>query len=341
MLRLNETDTKRCKVSVIIPVRAITPELREAMQHLQKLDPPASEILIFPDKLPAPRQSFSGPSVTVIPTGPITPPEKRDLSLQHASGDLLAFIDDDAYPTPTWLAAALPHFTDEAVAAVGGPAITPPGDTWQAQVSGAVLTSWLGSGPARDRYWPTGTVRTIDDWPSVNLIIRKKTFAAVGGFKTKSWPGDDTALCLEIIRRGQKIIYDPAVLVYHHRATTLIKHLRQVARYGLHRGYFVHAYPETSRRPSYFLPSVFTLTITTTLLTAIFLPVTRPTIAYVAAFVVAAAVGAGIIEAFRTDKPYFIFLVPPVLLATHVVYGLAFLRGLFSSSLKRYRRTER
>lgn len=324
-------------VSVIIPVRTLTPELRKAVQHLKKLDPPAHQILVFPDELPHEKL----PGITVIPTGPITPPEKRDLSLQHASGDLLAFIDDDAYPAPTWLAAALPHFTDETVAAVGGPAITPPADSWQAQVSGATLTSWLGSGPVRQRYWPTGKVRTVDDWPSVNLIVRKKTFAAIGGFKTKSWPGDDTALCLEIIRRGQKIIYDPRVLVYHHRATTLLRHLRQVARYGLHRGYFVHAYPATSRRPSYFLPSIFTLIIITALLTAIFLPVTRPTITYVAALVAIAAMGAGIIEAFRVDKPYLIFLVPPLLIVTHLVYGLSFLRGLLSPQLKRYQRTSR
>lgn len=324
-------------VSVIIPVRTLTPELREAISHLKKLDPPADEILVFPDEPLVEKL----PGVTFIPTGPLTPPEKRDLSLRHASGEFLAFIDDDAYPIPHWLAQALPHFADEAIAAVGGPAITPPADSWQAQVSGAVLTSWLGSGPARNRYWPTGSVRVVDDWPSVNLIVRKKTFAAIGGFKTKSWPGDDTALCLEIIRRGQKIIYDPKVLAYHHRATTLFRHLRQVARYGLHRGYFVRAYPETSRRPSYFLSSVFTLTIITALLTAIFVPTSRPLITVLATLVTGAALVAGLIEAFRIDKPYLIILVPPVLLATHFAYGLAFLRGLASPSLKRYHRAER
>ncbi len=328
-------------VSVIIPVRTLTPELREAITHLQKLDPPAHEILVFPDKLPAPRQSFSGPGVTFIASGPLTPPEKRDLALQHAAGDLLAFIDDDAYPAPNWLARALPHFSDEAIAAVGGPAITPPADNWQAQVSGAVLTSWLGSGPARNRYWPTGSVRVVDDWPSVNLIVRKKTFAAIGGFKTKSWPGDDTALCLEIIRRGQKIIHDPKVLVYHHRASTLLKHFRQIARYGLHRGYFVHTYPKTSRRPAYFLPSLFTLTIVAAGLAATFMPATRASITVLATLITGAAGLAGLIEAFRVDKPYLIFLVPPILLATHLVYGLAFLRGLVSPKLKRYHRTER
>ena len=334
---LNATVTKHSKVSVIIPVRTLTPELREAITHLQKLDPPAYEILVFPDETPAQKL----PGVTFIASGPLTPPEKRDSSLRHAAGDVLAFIDDDAYPAPNWLAQALPRFADEAIAAVGGPAITPPADSWQAQVSGAVLTSWFGSGPARNRYWPTGSVRVVDDWPSVNLIVRQKTFAAIGGFKTKSWPGDDTALCLEIIRRGQKIIYDPKMLAYHHRATTLLRHLRQVARYGLHRGYFVHAYPETSRRPSYFLPSLFTLTIITALLAAIFSPASRPTIIGLAALVAGTTLMAGLIEAFRVDKPYLTILVPPVLLATHFVYGLAFLRGLVSPKLKRYHRTTR
>lgn len=329
--------TKNCNVSVIIPVRIPTPELHEAVTHLQKLNLPVHEIIVFPDEPPG--EKLSG--VTFIPSGPITPPEKRDLALQHASGNLLAFIDDDAYPAPNWLTHALPHFADETIAAVGGPAITPPADGWQAQISGAVLTSWLGSGPARNRYWPTGKVRIVYDWPSVNLIVRKKTFAAIGGFKTKSWPGDDTALCLEIIRRGQKIIYDPKMLVYHHRATTLLRHFQQIARYGLHRGYFVRAYPETSRRLSYFLPSLFTFTIILGLLVTLLLPASRSTVASLAIAALAAGLAAGIVEAFRVDKPYLIFLVPPVLLATHLVYGLAFLRGLFSHSLKHYHRTER
>lgn len=324
-------------VSVVIPVQTLTPELREAIMHLHKLSPPAHEILVFPDK--PPRKKVAG--VTFIPTGPLTPPEKRNLALAHASGELLAFIDDDAYPTPDWLARALPHFATKNIAAVGGPAITPPGDGWQAQVSGAVLTSWLGSGPAQDRYWPTGSVRAVDDWPSVNLIIRRETFAAMGGFKTTAWPGDDTALCLEIVRRGQKIIYDPQVLVYHHRATTLSKHLRQVARYGLHRGYFVRAYPETSRRPAYFLPTLFTLLCSIATVVAITAPATRSSLLQLGAVGLGITFVAGLREAFRLDKPYLIVLVPPVLMATHVVYGLAFLRGLVSPKPKRYHRTGR
>lgn len=329
--------TKPYKVSVIIPVRAITPELREATAHLRRLTPAAYEILILPDHAPA---EFI-PGLAMLPTGPLTPPEKRNVGAAAARGDLLAFLDDDAYPTPHWLVTALPHFADQTVAAVGGPAITPPSDRWFAQISGAVLTSWLGSGPARNRYWPTGTVRPVDDWPTVNLIVRRSTFQAIGGFQTTLWPGDDTALCLAIIQQGEQILYDPHMLAYHHRATTLGKHFRQIARYGLHRGHFARVYPATSRRPSYFLPSVFVLTVSLGLLATIFFPSSRPTIANFIMAALAAGLAAGLIEAFRVDKPYLIFLVPPVLLATHCVYGLAFLRGLLSPALKRYHRTAR
>lgn len=241
-------------VSIVIPVKEINDYIRESIPHILNLNYKDFEILIFPD-IPA-KESF--PKTTIIPTGNIGPAEKRDIAIQYARGEILAFLDDDAYPRKDWLQNAVRHFDEPDIAAVGGPAVTPVSDSFLQRVSGAVFLSRMGGG-FPERYWPTGTIREVDDWPSVNLLVRKDMFEKVGGFNSAYWPGEDTKLCLDIIKAGGKIIYDPNVFVWHHRRGGIIKHLRQTGRYGLHRGFFAKRFPETSRRFKYFLPSLFAI----------------------------------------------------------------------------------
>src|SRR4030095_9081889 len=44
-----------------------------------------------------------------------------------ATGEIIAYIDDDAYPDPHWLTYLASTFLDSRYAAVGGPNIPPPG----------------------------------------------------------------------------------------------------------------------------------------------------------------------------------------------------------------------
>lgn len=324
-------------VTVIIPVREITAELRETLTKLAELVPSAGDILVLPDD--APRETF--PGIRFVPTGPRGPAAKRDLALQHARGEIFAFLDDDAYPRPDWLEKALPHFTDRKVAAVGGPAMTPPGERFWAAAAGAVLSSWLGSGPTRMRFVPVGSVRAVDDWPSVNLLVRRDVFSAIGGFGSSFWPGEDTKLCLEIVRRGYQILYDPAAIVYHHRATTPLRHLRQFARYGLHRGYFFRKYPATSRRISYGLPSVVAFVGSAAIILFMLFPAARPPVATLGVILLLVLLGAGVTEAIRARRPLLVLAVPPLLLATHLTYAVAFVRGMLARSLGRYHRSAR
>ena len=211
------------------------------------------EILVLPD-FP---MNLGYPKAKVIPTGEVTPPIKRDMALDKAEGEILAFLDDDAYPTKEWLTNALRHFEDKEIAAVGGPGVTPAADGLRQKASGMVYSSWLMSGSHTRRYVPKEE-SLVDDYPSCNFLVRKSVMREIGGFNTAFWPGEDTFLCLKIIKDlKKKIIYDPKVLVYHHRRRLFKGHLKQITSYALHRGYFVKRFPETSLKVTYFLPSFF------------------------------------------------------------------------------------
>jgi cellulose synthase/poly-beta-1,6-N-acetylglucosamine synthase-like glycosyltransferase len=319
------------KVDIIIPVKEINHYIYESIPKILELDYEDYEIIIFPDVFNG--ESF--PRTRIITTGNIGPAEKRDMALRYSNADILAFLDDDAYPHPDWLKNAVRHFEDPDVAAIGGPAITPFDDPFWQKVSGAVFLSRIGGGNP-ERYWPADTVRTVDDWPSVNFLVRQEIFKKIGGFNSKYWPGEDTKLCLDIIKMGKKIVYDPQALVWHHRRGSLIKHLRQIGRYGLHRGFFAKKFPETSRRFKYFIPAFFVLF---QVMGWVAFLMKNPNLnkiyiigmcAYFFALIVAFC------EILTKEKNVAVSLASiPYIFLTHIWYGLRFLQGfLLTKDLK-------
>jgi len=303
--------------------------LRESIEHCSVLDYPAFEMLVMPDEAPASIPSLPD-WVKFVPTGSASPAAKRDLALAHCQGEIVAFLDDDAYPARDWLKNAARFFADERVGAVGGPAITPPQDDFRQQASGKVYTSWLGSGGLAYRYTPRDR-REVDDYPTCNLLVRKSTLETLGGFDTLFWPGEDTKLCLEITQKlGQKIMYAPDVVVFHHRRPLFGPHLTQVHSYAMHRGYFVKRFPETSLRPTYFLPSLFVASLLSGAIAGWVWPrLRRPYLVVVMGYVVTAIVSALRVAPLRMTP-----MVTLGIILTHLTYGIWFIVGLVSPRLK-------
>lgn len=334
------------KVDIIIPVKEINNYICESISEILKLDYGDYGIIVLPDtfnrdaeftKLTQQTQSIQQVELRlrVIPTGNVGPAEKRDLASKYSTADILAFIDDDAYPREDWLRNAIRHFGDPDVAAVGGPAVTPSDDSFLQRVSGAVFLSNIGGG-FPERYWPIGDVREVDDWPSVNLLVRRDIFEKIGGFNSEYWPGEDTKLCLDIIKRGKKIIYDPDVFVYHHRRKGLLNHLRQIGRYGLHRGFFARKFPETSRRFKYFLPSLFVIFLSS----GTFLPFSDNSffsgLYYIGICIYLLTLVFAFYQVYDKERSFAVSVISLLyIFLTHIWYGICFLQGiLFTKDLK-------
>ena len=260
--------------------------------------------------------------VRVIPTGRVRPAEKRNAGIAAATGDVVAFLDDDASPQPQWLAQACRHFTLEDVGAVGGPAVTPPNDPHMAQLGGETYASPIVSGSARFRYYPE-RIRDVDDIPSCNLLVRTSVLRRIGGFNTRYWPGEDTILCLDIARLGLRQVYDPFAIVHHHRRPLFLPHLRQIGRYAMHRGFFCRVFPQTSLRFSYFVPSLFVLGVVAGAAVSAAIPVLRPF--YIGAITAYLAITFAF--AFRKRPLDWLVLWLGIML-THVWYGIRFIQGL-------------
>ncbi len=321
------------KVSIIIPVKAINDYIREAVPHHMELDYTDFELLIFPDDISQEELNdplFQDKRIRIIPSGKTGPAQKRDMAMKYATGDIFAFIDDDAYPRSDWLRSAVDVLERDDVGAVGGPAVTEPNDSLLYQASGKILESFMCSGQYTYRYIP-GRFRYDDDIPSVNLIVKKDTFVQVGGFDSEFYPGEDTKLCMDIVNTGKRLVYDPNVLVFHHRRKVFRGHLKQITNYAKHRGFFAKKLPQTSLRLSYFIPTLFDVGLLGGLILCPIFPFLW--VIYCSVLVIYFALCG---YSLRKCDSIVLFMISLVgIFITHISYGICFLRGLFSKELER------
>lgn len=330
--------------SIIIPAPSINHYLLECLKAISKQTLTDYEIILVLDKLSLPacagrrgipskvggNEAISAISkkIKVIQSS-AGPAEKRDLGAKIASGQYLAFLDDDSYPSQNWLKNCLPALNNSKIASVCGPGVTPQSDSNLQKVSGWVSSTKIGMAGNTFRFTPEKK-RFVDDYPSMNLIIKKKDFEKIKGFDSKYWPGEDTKLCLDITKKlNKKILYLPEVLVFHHRKPVFKNHLLQNGRYGLHRGYFAKILPETSFRFSYFIPSLFTLGF----FFGPFFYFIEITIFFIYLAVTAFYLLIIIITSFyifQKEKNILISLLfIPAIIFTHLWYGIQFIRGFF------------
>lgn len=312
-------------ISIIIPCKDVDNYARECIKHCRFLNYDSYEIILLPDDS---EELFEG--VKVIATGPVSPGFKRNMGVENARGEFCAFIDSDAYPRSDWLTNAAKYLENPEVGGVGGPGLTPEADGLIQKAGGYVLSSFM-VGNLSNRYKTKQSFES-DDIHSCNFIAWKSVVKEAGGWNEKYWPGEDTLMCLAIKKLGKKLIESSEVVVYHHRRSLFSPHLKQVSRFGEHRGFFAKKFPENSLKPIYFFPSLLVLSLLAGVLLSFFFSffvhiVVLGVAAYLALSLVAAAL--------QVRKVKLILLVWSGMIITHIVYGVFFLSGLIKRDLKR------
>ncbi|OIP87338.1 hypothetical protein CO009_01355 [Candidatus Shapirobacteria bacterium CG_4_8_14_3_um_filter_35_11] len=294
--------------SIIIPVRNKNDYLPETKQKLLQQTYHNYELLVITDKI--------SPNPCI----------KRNYGAKIAKGRYLCFLDDDSFPDPNWLKNIkkqidiYPNY-----AAFCGPTLTPSTDNILQKASGNVWSSIMGSGGAGIFRSQISKPRFVDDYPTVNLIVKKTVFNKIGGFNIKYWPGEDTIFCLDLIKNNQQIYYHPSIIVYHHRREILKEHLAQTNRYALHRGHFAKIFPKNNLKLGYLIPTFFTLYLLTIPFHKLLLPL------YLYLFLLFITF---IDITFKSKNILLALLSIITIFITHITYGILFIIGFISPDLK-------
>ena len=146
--------------------------------------------------------------------------ETRNAGLRAASGDIIAFMDDDAVAEQDWLENLVRPFDVENVAAAGG----------------RIVPQWLDGGRPgwfpEELDWIVGCTyaglphsgNQVRNLIGCNMAFRAEVFDSVGLFNTAvgrtgktRGSGEDSEFCLRITRKlpGVLIVYEPRAIVHH------------------------------------------------------------------------------------------------------------------------------
>ena len=213
------------KISVVVCSYNGQATIRDCLEGLVRLAYPSFEVIVVDDG------STDG-TAEIVREYPVRLAQTenrglsaaRNLGLELATGEIIAYTDDDAYPDPHWLHYLAHAFTSGDFAAVGGPNLPPPGDGRMAE---AVANSPGG---------PTHVLlsdREAEHIPGCNMAFRCDRLRAIGGFDPQfRTAGDDVDVCWRIQQAGWQVGFHPSALVWHHRRKTIGAYWRQQTGYG-------------------------------------------------------------------------------------------------------------
>lgn len=160
----------------------------------------------------------------------------RNVGFEASSGEIVAYIDDDARPDPDWLTYLAYAFTVRQDGAIGGPNVPSPDD--------GVVARCVANAPGG----PTHVLlsdREAEHLPGCNMAFRRAAFEAVNGFDPRfRAAGDDVDICWRLQEHGWTLGYSAPAMVWHRRRSTVRGYLRQQRGYGRAEALLERKWPE-------------------------------------------------------------------------------------------------
>jgi ABC-type multidrug transport system fused ATPase/permease subunit/GT2 family glycosyltransferase len=225
------------RVSVVVCVHNGASTIRECLEALRHLDYPDYEVLVVDDGSTDATSSLAAEyDVRLFKTDNRGLGAARNLGIEAATGEIVAFVDGDAYPDPQWLRYLAHSFVTTDYVGVGGPNLSPVGDSLVAECvdrsPGNPVTVLL-------------TDQEAEHIPGCNMAYRKASLQAIGCFDPRfRVAGDDVDICWRLRERGWTLGYNPAAFVWHHRRSTLFAYWKQQKGYGKAEALLERKWPE-------------------------------------------------------------------------------------------------
>lgn len=215
----------RRSFSVVVNTVDRARSLAKTLEALEQLDHPSFEVVVVNGpSTDATDQVLErwAPKIKIGRCENRNLSESRNLGIALAAGEIVAFIDDDAYPDPAWLDRLEEAFADPEVAAAGGPVHSH---------DGVEIQAWY---TRQDRLGHPWTSKEPDPLCNPSLVLafpksrqfvctigtnssfRRDRLLEIGGFDEEfEYYMDETDVCCRLVDRGYVIRALDDGFVYH------------------------------------------------------------------------------------------------------------------------------
>ena len=225
------------KISVVVCTFNGRRTIRECLEGIGKLHYPNYETIVVDDGSTDGAGDIAAEyDVRLIRTENQGLSAARNLGWQSATGEIVAYIDDDASPDPDWLTYLAAAFLKEEYAGVGGPNIPVPDD---GDTANCIANS--PGGPAHVLLSDC----EAEHIPGCNMAFRRSWLEVINGFDPQfRQAGDDVDVCWRTRDRGGKLGFSPAAMVWHHYRRTVRAYWKQQMGYGKAEAMLERKWPE-------------------------------------------------------------------------------------------------
>jgi cellulose synthase/poly-beta-1,6-N-acetylglucosamine synthase-like glycosyltransferase len=207
-------------LSVAVLTAGRTTQAQARVEQLERMVGTPIEILVVDvseDESCVDQMTLAFPAARILhlPAGSNSRRRARRCALEHARGDVLAFVDDDAVLGNDWITQIMRPYDDPEVAGVGGRVAVAGAEASPAHLIelGRVLPDGrlgddFSSNPAR--------CLVVEHLSGSNMSFRLSVLRDLPSLD-QTFPGtethEDTDLCLRVVRTGGQLIFNPRASV--------------------------------------------------------------------------------------------------------------------------------
>lgn len=221
------------KFSIVVPTYNRPQRLAACLTALAQLNYPADcfEIIAVDDGSamdlnPVVAQIESAVPITLLHQENQGPAAARNRGAAAATGEFLAFTDDDCAPLPDWLLTFAAQFAQTPKALVGGYSINALTENLFSTASQQLIDYLYG--------YYNGEDRSISFFASNNIALPRATFMEIDGFDM-SFPlaaAEDREFCDRWLHLGHPMVYIPEAQILHSHDLSLGSFWKQHFGYG-------------------------------------------------------------------------------------------------------------
>jgi GT2 family glycosyltransferase len=225
------------RISVVVCTYNGARTIADCCDGIKQLEYPDFEVIIVNDGSTDATEAIVGRyGFRVITTPNRGLAAARNVGMDAAEGEIVAYIDDDARPDPHWLHYLASTFLNTNHVGVGGPNIPPPND--------GIVAECIACAPGGPMHVLISD-SVAEHIPGCNMAIRKSALLAVGGFDAQfRVAGDDVDICWRLQEAGGTLGFNPGASVLHRRRNSISSYWKQQKGYGKAEALLERKWPE-------------------------------------------------------------------------------------------------